>query len=148
VKLGTGDLDNADYYGQMQDVRVYGRQLSDSEIEDLYDGTAVSSTNLVGHWRCDEGSGTTITDSSSEGNDGTATDTNWATTTEFSFTEATKNSSIPEINESEDLTGKYLWVKQTLLTTTNATPEISEITLEILGADGTVIRRMLLGAGV
>jgi hypothetical protein len=133
VKLGTGDLANADYYGQMRDVRVYGRQLSDSEIEDLYDGTAVSSTNLVGHWMCDEGTGTTITDSSSEGNDGTATDTNWVTTTEFSFTEATKNSSIPEISESEDLTGKYLWVKKTLLTTTNTTPTISSIETEIKG---------------
>jgi len=121
VKLGTGDMGNPDYYGQMRDVRVYGRQLSDSEIEDL--------TNLVGHWMCDDGSGTTITDSSSEGNDGTATDTAWETTTEFSFTEATKDSTIEDA--TGDLTGKYLWVKKTLLTTTNATPKITYIETKI-----------------
>lgn len=41
--------------GGLQDVRVYNYELSPAEIGDLY--------GLVGHWEFDEGSGTTIADS-------------------------------------------------------------------------------------
>ncbi len=52
---------NEPFDGQMFDVHVYNRELSGSEVADLY--------GLVGHWAFDEGSGTTIADSSLNAND-------------------------------------------------------------------------------
>lgn len=57
--------------GYIDDVAIYNRILSDSEVTDLYGGTFPSS-GLVGKWTMEGDSGTTITDSSGNGNDGTA----------------------------------------------------------------------------
>ena len=47
---------------------------------------------------------------------------------------ATKGDPIPGINEGDDLTGKYLWVKQELSTNNAAhSPELSSLELEIVG---------------
>ncbi len=54
------------FNGDIDDVRVYSRALSAEELAQLYmDG------DLVGHWEFDEGSGTTVADSSGNGNTGT-----------------------------------------------------------------------------
>jgi len=53
------------------DVRIYNRALSAEEIDRLYRGVEVSDTGLVGHWKLDEGSGTTASDSSGNNNHGT-----------------------------------------------------------------------------
>jgi len=62
--------------GIMSDLRVYSRVLTSGEITYLYSrgasGTDPTNTNLVGHWKFDEGEGSVITDSSGNGNDGTA----------------------------------------------------------------------------
>jgi hypothetical protein len=50
--------------GIIDDIRIYNRALSASEIWAEYAGS-------VGHWKLDEGSGTTAHDSSGNGNDGT-----------------------------------------------------------------------------
>lgn len=52
---------NDNYPGELQDVRLYNRPLSDSEITELY--------GLVGHWTFDEGSGSTFADSTLNAND-------------------------------------------------------------------------------
>jgi hypothetical protein len=57
--------------GYIDDVAIYNRTLSSSEIGDLYGGTFPSS-GLVGKWTMEGDSGTTITDSSGSGNNGTA----------------------------------------------------------------------------
>ena len=57
--------------GYIDDVAIYNRILSSSEISDIYGGTLPSS-GLVGKWTMEGDSGTTITDSSGNGNDGTA----------------------------------------------------------------------------
>lgn len=57
--------------GYIDDVAIYNRTLSSSEVGDLYGGTFPSS-GLVGKWTMEGDSGTTITDSSGNGNTGTA----------------------------------------------------------------------------
>jgi prepilin-type N-terminal cleavage/methylation domain-containing protein len=56
--------------GLLDDVRIYNRALSTSEVSQLAAGTDVSSS-LVGYWKFDETSGTTAADSSGAGNNGT-----------------------------------------------------------------------------
>ena len=58
--------------GYIDDVRVYDRIISPAEIMALYElGDGRDDPSLVGHWKLDETSGTTATDSSGNGNDGT-----------------------------------------------------------------------------
>ncbi len=74
--------------GKLDEIRVYNRTLSASEIQSLYQqggGTKVNSamsnaqgtgrldSGLVGYWQLDDGSGTSATDSSTNGNTGTLT---------------------------------------------------------------------------
>ena len=70
--------------GQIDDVRIYNRALSATDISALYNsGTTkhsqVSETNLIGHWKFDDASGTTATDHSGNGNTGTLTNMDAAT---------------------------------------------------------------------
>ena len=60
--------------GRIDDVRIYKRILSASEIAALAEDGADTTTNLLGHWKLDESSGTTAADSS--GNGWTATQYN------------------------------------------------------------------------
>jgi len=68
--------------GSIDDVRIYNRALSQSEISKLYtSGTAirkqVSNSGLVGYWSMNEGRGNKATDSSGQGNTGTITGATW-----------------------------------------------------------------------
>jgi len=62
---------NRRFNGLIDDVRIYNRALSETEIADLYKGNQVDSTGLVGHWNFNEGSGTTAIDVSGNNNTGT-----------------------------------------------------------------------------
>lgn len=75
-----GRVDNY-FNGFIDDVRIYSRALSDSEIKNLfnlYDGkykrevslSGNISEGLVGYWKFDEGTGMIAHDSSGNGNDG------------------------------------------------------------------------------
>lgn len=55
--------------GKLDDVRIYNRALTPEEIKCL--GGQSTYCSLVGYWKMDETSGTTVTDSSTSGNDGT-----------------------------------------------------------------------------
>ena len=57
----TGSVER--FNGALDDVRIYSYELSEPEIAVIY--------GLVGHWKLDEASGTTATDSSLNANDGT-----------------------------------------------------------------------------
>ena len=68
-----------DVDGFMDDVRYYDRELTPTEISQMYNATSAGGTStmteivpsgLVGHWRLDEASGSTAVDSSGNGNDG------------------------------------------------------------------------------
>ena len=56
------------FAGIIRDVRIYDRALSASEVTDLFGGGEISS-GLCGHWKMDDPSGTTLHDSSGNGND-------------------------------------------------------------------------------
>jgi len=61
-----GRVSNWFFFGVIGEVRIYNRALSEEEIRYLYNRGAP-----VAHWKFDEGAGTTIYDSSGNGNNGT-----------------------------------------------------------------------------
>jgi len=63
LKIG---LNSTYFNGLIDEVRIYNRALSEEEIRYLYNRGAP-----VAHWKFDEGAGTTIYDSSGNGNNGT-----------------------------------------------------------------------------
>ena len=65
------DSSNSYVRGQLDDFRIYNRILSPTDITTLFKQGV--NRDLVGHWKLDEGSGTTAADSSGNENDGTAT---------------------------------------------------------------------------
>ena len=61
-----------EFDGNLADVRIYSRALSASEVTDLYNGDAVSSTGLEGHWLSgDNWDYNTVTDASGNNRHGT-----------------------------------------------------------------------------
>lgn len=60
----------------MRDVRIYNDALTSGEVTYLYtegaSGTDPTNTNLIGHWKFDEGEWSDIADSSGNGNNGVA----------------------------------------------------------------------------
>ncbi|MDQ3099206.1 MAG: DUF2341 domain-containing protein [bacterium] len=69
AKIGNRNT-NVDltHNGRLDDIRIYNRALSVSEISSLYDW----APGPVGYWNADEGSGTTISDSSGNSNTSSA----------------------------------------------------------------------------
>lgn len=57
------------FAGLLDEVRVYDRILSSSEVSALYSGNSVTS-GLVGYWQFDEGDGQSVSNSSANGNIG------------------------------------------------------------------------------
>jgi hypothetical protein len=70
VRLGKQQETGNGFDGEMDDVRIYSRALTLTEIGQLHAGGAVSSEGLVGWWKMDEGSGLVAVDSSGNGNTG------------------------------------------------------------------------------
>ncbi len=70
LNIGRQDNGKDHFRGEIDDLRIYGRALTDPEIEDLFNGVDVAA-GLVGHWKFDEASGNTASDSSGNGNNGT-----------------------------------------------------------------------------
>jgi len=57
--------------GDIDEVRIYNRAISPTEVTDHYHNIFTNNTGLVAYWNFDEGSGTVVHDSSTNGNDGT-----------------------------------------------------------------------------
>jgi prepilin-type N-terminal cleavage/methylation domain-containing protein len=55
--------------GELDDIRIYDRALSEEEIDDLYSGKNITS-GLVAYWPMDENVGCSVLDESSNSNDG------------------------------------------------------------------------------
>lgn len=70
--------------GKIDQVRLYSRALSQSEVNNNYTGTAVS-TNVVARYEMNRGSGDTIYDISGSDNDGTITNATWTTCNQHRF---------------------------------------------------------------
>ncbi|MCD4735599.1 MAG: hypothetical protein K8R53_06115, partial [Bacteroidales bacterium] len=73
--FGTGKTDEG-FDGEIDDIRIYNRVLDSSEIDSLYHE---GSWPAVAHWNFDEGSGTAVSDLTSNGNDGTLSGIDWGT---------------------------------------------------------------------
>ncbi len=75
--LRIGAYTGPGFNGWMDDVRIYNRGLTQTEVSALYAGRTAGGdppeTNLAGRWKFDETSGTTVVDSSTGGNNGTLT---------------------------------------------------------------------------
>ena len=69
LRIGSR-LDSQFLNAVISDVRVYSYPMTATEITDLY--------GLVGHWKMDEGTGTTAADSTNYSNDATLSGTTWA----------------------------------------------------------------------
>jgi hypothetical protein len=69
VQLAIGWLHHHYWTGDLSDIRVYGRPLSQVEISSIFRGNNVTH-GLIGHWLLNEGSGIRIHDSSGNNNTG------------------------------------------------------------------------------
>jgi len=67
--------DNRYYKGQLDEIRVYNRVLSAAEIQDQVKGI-YNESGLLSSWYLDEGTGTVVSDSSNNLNNGTLTNMN------------------------------------------------------------------------
>jgi hypothetical protein len=73
--------------GRLDDVRIYNRALSATEVEQLYEGRFTDTTGLVGHWKMDEGTdgtcagGLDVCDHSGNENHGDNVGATWQTGT-------------------------------------------------------------------
>ncbi len=85
---GSGGLGLNYFDGRIDETRLYSRALSTAEVKALYDigtpdktntsvstpqGTGRADSGLVGYWKLDDGSGTSASDASVNGNAGTLT---------------------------------------------------------------------------
>ncbi|MBS3740892.1 MAG: LamG domain-containing protein, partial [Candidatus Cloacimonetes bacterium] len=79
----SGKVDDQIYApnAKIDNMRIYNRALTSTEVSDLYTSEISGPTNgLVAHWKFDTGSGTTAYDDTSNDNDGTLINgVSWAT---------------------------------------------------------------------
>jgi Concanavalin A-like lectin/glucanases superfamily len=69
IQLAIGWLPQHYWTGDLSDIRVYGRPLSQIEISSIFNGNN-ETHGLIGHWPLNEGSGIRIHDSSENNNNG------------------------------------------------------------------------------
>ncbi|MBA7656445.1 hypothetical protein ES703_64369 [subsurface metagenome] len=69
--IGSGNTHYSDFYGTMDEVRIYNRALSPEEVwTNMHRRLAGDEPGLVGYWDFDEGEGQIVYDLSGSGNDG------------------------------------------------------------------------------
>lgn len=68
--VGKSTSDAYYFDGNIDDVHIYSRALSSTEIYDLYQGKHISDTGMVGRWNFNEGSGSVANDVSGNSNNG------------------------------------------------------------------------------
>ena len=94
--------------GEIDEVRIYNREISLTEVSEHYQGIYNNESGLVGYWHFDEGSGTKVSDSSNYGNNGEITGSfNW-------------------IQNGPQVTTKYSW--QALAFSNGLIPRYSNVT--------------------
>lgn len=79
------------FSGQIDEVRIWERALTASEILARYNThlDPTQETGLVGYWRFNNGTGATVTDETTNGNNGTTSGANWNTNVPFNQTAVT-----------------------------------------------------------
>lgn len=94
-----GPVNSQPFDQLVDDLRIYGRALSASEALTLAEGGDPSSTSLLAYWKMDEGSGTTLADSSGNGNTITFSSgpTGWSTDVPGPLSGGKKKSSMFQV---------------------------------------------------
>jgi hypothetical protein len=79
----TGDDTTAinAFNGSIDDVALYNVQLSQNQIQEIISNGITVNENVVGYWNFNEGTGATLTDQTSSGNNGTINGATWSTDT-------------------------------------------------------------------
>jgi len=116
IQIGNNLATTRTSDGYMDDVRIYNRALSASEVSRLYKNTGPivskgpSEEGLVGHWTFEDGTGTIAGDYSGNGNDGTLqasmTEDDWVDGklgTALDFDGSNDSVSVPTQPEFENL---------------------------------------------
>lgn len=71
IGIASSDQLSRQTIGAVTEIRMYGAALNASEISTTYNVSQSGSiSSLIGYWRCDEGSGSLLTDASPNANDG------------------------------------------------------------------------------
>jgi hypothetical protein len=71
LRFGAGGAGNNHFDGKMDDIRIFGAGLSQSQIRaDMFDEISGTTLNLVGYWKLNEGTGQDILDSTINLSDG------------------------------------------------------------------------------
>ena len=79
MTIGNSFANSNGFNGELAHVRVWNTARSASEIAYYYNRLVDSDdSNLVGYWKLNEGSGTTVSDFSSNSNSGTITGASWS----------------------------------------------------------------------
>ena len=81
--IGTNTEDRNDEFfnGKIRDVAIWDSALSDSDIQQLYSSyDPLNYSGIVGFWNLSEGTGTTVYDSSGNGNNGVVNGATWVDT--------------------------------------------------------------------
>lgn len=119
TRTGIGGPDSY-YSGQMDDVRLYNRALSASEVSSIYKygqttRKQVSNSGLVGYWSFNEGGGLAASDSGGGGNNATVNGATWTDGRRgkaLSFNGASSYVSSPTISIANTITASA-WVYST-----------------------------------
>jgi len=122
VLLTVGKNSFGGYYnGTIDEIRMYNRTFSATEVEEAYRGVFKDESSLVLYLPFDEESGTTAADRSSEGNDGTLTAASTAGTADNGSTTALVDDALTQ--EADYWNG---WIVK-IVTTTDALAPQGEI---------------------
>jgi hypothetical protein len=65
------------FKGRIAKVAVWGRCFSNKEMQDMYTGDVYPTSDMLGYWKLNEGSGSVAIDSSGRGNNGTINGSTW-----------------------------------------------------------------------
>ncbi|GAH39438.1 unnamed protein product, partial [marine sediment metagenome] len=108
VWIGTEGGENIKFQGQIDEVRIWTRALIPTEISDLYQGSPVSRTGLVGEWLMNDRTGNTVSDSSGEGNDGNMTGhaATWIPAAKDSTLNANHGTSAGSMTSADQVSGR------------------------------------------
>lgn len=89
------------WHGTLRDVKYFDRAITESEVGTLYSGGAVT-TNLVHSWPINEGTGTTITDTTGSV-DGAISGASWIINNTIRYRWATIATSITQVYAEQDM---------------------------------------------
>ncbi len=99
--------------GIMDEIRIWDTARTQQQIQDNMYQQPDSVADLAAYWKLNEGEGVVAADNSENNNQGSVQGASWTINSGL-WQEATSGNPIPGINENDDLSNKYLWVRQAL----------------------------------